>query len=198
VRARAVLLSLALWSCALAAQSPQPPPSPEKFFGFPLGSDGRLATADDIEKYFQAIAASSDRVKLTDLGPTTEGHRTIAAIVSAPANVRNLEQIRAVNQRLADPRTLDDADAKQLAATHKAVVVIGAAIHATEVGATQTAAQLLYDLTSATDAATLDQLEHLVVIVVPMLNPDGHRLVVDWYNKNKGTAFEGGPMPWPD
>jgi hypothetical protein len=31
-----------------------------------------------------------------------------------------------------------------------------------------------------------------------MLNPDGHRLVVDWYNKNKGTAFEGGPMPWPD
>ena len=31
-----------------------------------------------------------------------------------------------------------------------------------------------------------------------MLNPDGHRLVVDWYNRNKGTPFEGGPMPWPD
>jgi hypothetical protein len=198
VRARAVLLSLALWSCALAAQSPQPPPSPETFFGFALGTDGRLVTADDIEKYFQAVAASSDRVKLTDLGTTTEGHRTIVAIVSAPTNLRNLEQIRAANQQLADPRTLSDADAKQLAATHKAVVVIGASIHATEVGATQTAAQLLYNLASATDAATLDELEHLVVIVVPMLNPDGHRLVVDWYNKNKGTTFEGGPMPWPD
>src|SRR5258706_6787081 len=31
-----------------------------------------------------------------------------------------------------------------------------------------------------------------------MLNPDGHRLVVDWYNKYKGTVVEGGPMPWPD
>src|SRR5262249_12523717 len=74
----------------------------------------------------------------------------------------------------------------------------GASIHATEVGATQTAAQLLYNLASATDAQTLDELEHLVVIVIPMLNPDGHRLVVDWYNKNKGTTFDGGPMPWPD
>jgi hypothetical protein len=198
VRARAVLLSLALWSCALAAQSPQPLPSPEAFFGFPLGSDGRLAGADEIEKYFQTIAASSDRVKLIDLGSTTEGHRTIAAIISAPANIRSLEQIRAANQQLADPRTLDDAEAKRLAATHKAVVAIGASIHATEVGATQTAAQLAYDLASATDPTTLDELEHLIVIVVPMLNPDGHRLVVDWYNKNKGTAFEGGAMPWPD
>ena len=198
MRARAVLLSLALWSCALAAQSPQPPPRPDAFFGFPLGSDGHLAGADEIEKYLQTIAASSDRVKLTDLGPTTEGHRTIAAIVSAPANIRNLEQIRAANQQLADPRTLGDADAKRLATTHKAVVAIGASIHATEVGATQTAAQLVYDLVSASDEATLDQLEHLVVIVIPMLNPDGHRLVVDWYNKNKGSVFEGGPMPWPD
>ena len=198
MRARAVLLSLALWSCALAAQSPQPPPSPETFFGFPLGSDGRLAGAEEIEKYFQAVAASSDRVKLTDLGPTTEGHRTIAAIVSAPANIRNLEQIRAANQQLADPRTLGDADATRLAASHKAIIAIGGSIHATEVGATQTAAQLLYDLASATDASTIDELEHLVVIVVPMLNPDGHRLVVDWYNKNNRTPFEGGPMPWPD
>ena len=67
MRARAVLLSVALWSCAngiFVAQSPQPP-SPETFFGFSLGSDGRLAGADEIEKYFQAVAASSDRVKLS-------------------------------------------------------------------------------------------------------------------------------------
>jgi hypothetical protein len=201
VRARAILLSLALWSCVagiLVAQAPQPLPSPETFFGFALGTDGRLAGADEIEKYFQAVAASSDRVKLIDLGQTTEGHRTIAAIVSAPANIRNLDQIRAANQQLADPRTLGDAEAKQLAASHKAIVAIGASIHATEVGATQTSAQLLYDLASATDALTLEELDHLVVIVIPMLNPDGHRLVVDWYNKNKGTTFEGGPMPWPD
>jgi hypothetical protein len=195
VAARAVFFSIVLWSSALAAQSP---PAPETFFGFALGADGRIAGADDIEKYFQAIASSSDRVKLADLGPTTEGHRTIAAIVSAPENIRALEQIRAINQQLADPRTVADDEAGRLATSHKAVVAIGAGIHASEIGATQTAAQLLYELSSTTDARTLDELNHLVVIIIPMLNPDGHRLVVDWYNRNKGTPFEGGPLPWPD
>ena len=198
MRARAVFVSLVLWSCALAAQPPQPPTAPEPFFGFALGADGRLAGADEIEKYFQAVANSSDRVKLVDVGTTTEGHRTIAAIVSSSDNIRNLDQIRSINQQLSDPRTLTDDEARRLAASHKAVVAIGASIHATEVGATQTAAQLLYELSSATDAPTIQQLNHIVVIIIPMLNPDGHRLVVDWYNRNKGTPFEGGPMPWPD
>jgi hypothetical protein len=198
VRARVVLLSLVLVSRAVSAQPQTGPPRPEAHFGFRLGSDGRLASADDIEKYFQAVAAASDRVRLVDLGATTDGHRTIAAIVSAPENIRNLEQIRAANQQLADPRTLGEDNARRLAATHKAVIAIGASIHATEVGATQTAAELLYALASGTDAATLHQLDNLVVIIIPMLNPDGHRLVVDWYNRNKSTVFEGGPMPWPD
>jgi hypothetical protein len=198
VRARAILLSLALLSRAVAAQPQTGPPTPEAHFGFRLGSDGRLASADDLDRYFQAVAAASDRVRLADIGPTTEGHRTIAALVSSPENIRNLDQIRAANQQLADPRTLTDDTARRLAATHKAVIAIGASVHATEVGATQTAAELLYTLTSATDAATLHQLDNLVVIIIPMLNPDGHRLVVDWYTKNKSTAFPGGPMPWPD
>jgi hypothetical protein len=197
VRAREVFISVALASCALAAQSAQTP-TPATAFGFAPGTDRQLASADDIEKYFQSVASSSDRVRLVDLGATTEGHRTIAAIVSAPENIRNLERIRSANQQLADPRTLTEADAARLAASHTPVVAIGASIHATEVGATQTASQLLYELVSATDAPTVEELNHLVIIVIPMLNPDGHRLVLDWYNKNRGTLFEGGPMPWPD
>ena len=198
MRARAILLSLALLTRIASAQQPASLPDPESRFGFRLGSDGKLATADDIEQYFQAIASASDRVRIADLGTTTDGHRTIAAIVSAPDNIRNLEQIRAANQRLADPRTLSEDDARRLALTQPAVITIGASIHATEVGATQTAAELLYTLASAKDDATLMQLKQLVVIIIPMLNPDGHRLVVDWYNKYKGTVVEGGPMPWPD
>ena len=197
MRARALLLALAL-SSSVSAQAPPSVPHPESQFGFRPGSDGKLASADDLEKYFAAVAGASDRVKLTDLGPTTEGHRTVAAIVSSPANIRDLDRLRAANQQLADPRVLSEDDARRLAATHKAVIAIGASIHATEVGATQTAAELLYSLASATDAQTLHQLDNLVVIIIPMLNPDGHRLVVDWYNKNKATTFEGGPMPWPD
>src|SRR5580658_5883964 len=121
-------------------------PTPESHFGFRMGSDGQIADADAIETYFEAVAAQSTRVKLIDLGPTTERHRTIAAIVSAPENIQNLDRIRADNQRLADPRTIPPAEARQLAATHKVVLAIGCCIHAVEIGATQASNELLYSL----------------------------------------------------
>ena len=158
-------------------------PTPEAHFGFRMGADGRLATADDIEQYFEAVAAQSDRVKIVDIGPTTDGHRTIAAIVSAPENIRNLERIRAANQRLADPRTLPPDEARRLAATHKAVLAIGGEhprVRDRRHAGRQRAA-LLRSRPPPTPP-TLDVLQNVVVILIPSLNPDGHRLVVDWYN----------------
>src|SRR5207248_7100628 len=40
-------------------------------------------------------------------------------------------------------------------------------------------------------------LRNVIVILIPSLNPDGHRLVVDWYDKTKDTPYEGVLMPWP-
>ena len=185
-------LAQPLVATRLAAQVP----TPESHFGFRMGSDGQLAAAADIERYFETVASRSDRVKVVDIGPTTDGHRTIAAIVSAPENIQNLNQIRAANQRLADPRTLAPDEARRLAATHKAVLAIGGSIHASEIGATQAANELLYELATSTDPETLDVLRNVVLILIPSLNPDGHRLVVDWYRKTKNTPYEGGPMPW--
>src|SRR5437764_7285853 len=161
-----------------------------------MGTDRQLAPAEAIEKYFELAAAQSDRVRVVDLGATTEGHRTIAAIVSAPENIRNLEAIRAANLRLADPRTLSPDDARRLAASQKVIVAIGASIHASEIGATQAANELLHTLATAADSATLNVLQNVVIVLIPMLNPDGHRLVTDWYQRTKGSPFEGGPMPW--
>src|SRR4029077_4234804 len=187
-----VLLALPIGARQAAAQLP----TPESHFGFRMGDDGGLAGAEEIEKYFELVAARSDRVKIVDIGPTTEGHRTIAAIISAPEHISSLEQIRAENQRLSDPRVLPPEDAYRLAASHKAVLAIGCSIHASEIGATQAANEMLYSLVTATDAETLEVLRNVVLILIPSLNPDGHRLVVDWYRKTQGTPYEGGPMPW--
>ena len=200
MRSRAIVFALVLLALPVAAAQPASDrvPTPASHFGFRIGDDGRLATADAIEKYFEAVAAASDRVRLADIGPSTDGHRTIAAIVSSAENIRNLEQIRLDNQRLSDPRTLDESDARRLSERHKVVVAIGCSIHATEVGASQAANELLYSLATSDDETTLDELRNAVVIIIPMLNPDGHRLVVDWYNKYMNTPFDGAPLPWPD
>lgn len=192
---RRVALTFAAWfaiSLGVLAQVP----APEAHFGFRMGTDRRIASAEAIERYFEIIAAQSDRVTVVDIGPTTEGHRTLAAIVSAPENIRNLEQIRAANERLADPRTLAPDEARRLAASHKLVLAIGASIHASEIGASQAANELLYSLATSNEPSTLTVLQNVVVILIPSLNPDGHRLVTDWYAKTLDTPFEGGPMPW--
>lgn len=194
-RVRRLCLAVGLIVAAAAPLLAQVP-SPEAHFGFRMGADRQLADADAIERYFERVDAASDRVRLVEIGPTTQGRRTVAAIVSSPENIRNLDRIRETNRRLADPRTLDAVEAARLAATHKAVIAIGCSIHAVEIGATQAANELLYTLASQDDPDTLATLDQVVLILIPMLNPDGHRLVTDWYARQKGTAYEGGPMPW--
>ena len=75
-------------------------------------------------------------------------------------------------------------------------MAIGARIHATEIGATQAVNELLHRLATTTDGELEEVLRHVVLILFPSLNPDGHILTVDWYRKWKGTPFEGSPMPW--
>lgn len=191
VGARALGALLLLASPALSQV-----PTPDAHFGFRLGTDRRLASADAIEQYFAAVAAASDRVKMLDLGPTTDGHRMIAAAVSSADNIRNLDRIRAANARLADPRALEPDEARRLASTQKLILAIGASIHASEVGGTQAASELLHSLVTASDASTLAVLDNVVTVLIPSLNPDGERLVSEWYDRTKGTPYEGGVMPW--
>ncbi|MEW5982325.1 MAG: M14 family metallopeptidase [Acidobacteriota bacterium] len=188
----AALLLLAIAS-PLAAQVP----SPEAFFGFRMGADRQLADWASIERYFQAVDAASDRVQLVDAGPTTEGRRIIAALISAPENLRNLEALQIDNRLLADPRRLaGEREAAAILGGARPVVAIGSSIHASEVGATQSANELLYELAASSDLRTLGILENVIVVLFPSLNPDGHTMVVDWYRKTLGTPFEGAPMPW--
>src|SRR5262245_10583187 len=161
-----------------------------------MGTDSQVATGESIEQYFDLIGAHSDRVKVVDIGPTTDGHRTIGAIISAPENIRTLDQIRTANQRLADPRTLTREEAHSLIATHKAVLFIGCSIHASEIGASQAANELLYTLATSSEPEIVRVLQDVVVILVPMMNPDGHRRVVSWNQTTKGTQYEGSPLPW--
>ena len=191
-RIRGALLIVLLAAAPAAAQVP----SPEAFFGFQMGADTELASWPQIRGYFEVVARASDRVELVDAGPTTDGNRLVGAIVSSPANIARLDAIRAANRRLADPRTLTPEEADAIAAEHKAILVIGASIHASEIGATQAANELLHAMATTEDPALLQALDQVVLIVLPSLNPDGHILVVDWYNANKGTAYEGSPMPW--
>ncbi len=198
IHARTRLVVPTVFALVLARAAAAQIPPPETHFGFQMGADGRLADMDAIERYFELVASRSDRVTIAEIGSTTEGHRTIAAIVTSAENAARLDQIRDVNQQLSDPRGVAPDAAAGLIAGHPVVVAIGCSIHASEVGATQAANELLYRLAVADDPETTAVLRNVVLILIPSLNPDGYRRVAGWYDAHRGTAYDGGPMPGLD
>jgi len=169
--------------------------SPEKFFGFRLGSDKKLARWDKIVEYYELLDKESDRIQVIDLGPTTEGHPYLLAIVTSPANMAKLERLREVNLRLQDPAVLE-AEIEKLVSEGRAVVSQSFGLHATEVGGAQTAPELTYDLLARDDEETQRILDNTILLLFPCFNPDGQIMVADWYQKNLGTEFEGHDLPW--
>ena len=187
--ALAVLLVL-----PLPAQTPALP-SPAAFFGFPMGAEGELAGWDRMVDYFELIGADSDRVLVEELGRTTNGNPYLLLTISAPETIADLPRYRAMQHRLVAPRRTSEADANVIAETGKAVLLIGANVHATEIGTSQAMNTLVHFLATDTSPWTRHVLDNVIVLVIPSQNPDGQQMVVDWHYRNHGTPYEGSPLP---
>jgi hypothetical protein len=171
-------------------------PSPRSVFGFNPGDDRTVVEWKQITDYFARLDQASDRVSVQTFGQSTLGRPLIAAFISAPENIRNLEKYKAVQARLADPRKVgSEAERDQLIKDGKAVVAISCSIHSTEIVASQMSTQLAYNLASANDDDTLAILRHTILILIPSPNPDGVDIVANWYRKTLGTATEGREPP---
>lgn len=169
--------------------------SPEAFFGFPLGADRKIARWDKIVEYYKLLDSESDRIQVTDMGPSTEGNPFLKVIITSPENFAHLEEIRQDNQKIADPRGLSEEEIQALVARGKAVSVQSMSLHATEIGGTQMAPQLAYDLLCGETEEIRNILENVVLVMVPCFNPDGQIMVTDWYNATLGTEYEGCNYP---
>lgn len=190
-----------LATCAVILQTPVAAQtaavtSPEKFFGFQMGADRKLANWDKLHEYYQLLAKSSNKLRVVELGKTSEGRPYIAIFISSPANLARLDQLKQLNARLADPRGMSEAEARKLIAGAKAVVVQSFALHSNEVAASQTAAEFVYDSITRTDEEATRMLDQVISIVAPSINPDGTQMIADWYMKYVGTAHEAAGLPW--
>lgn len=171
-------------------------PTPEEHFGFRPGTERKLARWPKIVEYFELLDSASPRLKLEHLGETTEGKPFVAAVVTSAENIARLDELRAIQARLADPRGLEQEEAEKLISQAKTIVMISCSIHASEVGGTQMAPELAYELCTGEDEVTAQVLDNVVLLLVPALNPDGLEMVADYYAETIGKPWEGAPMPW--
>ncbi len=171
-------------------------PTPESHFGHKIGVDNELLDWAKVVSYFEALSKSSDRIKFLELGKTVEGRTQIAAVISSPANIKNLEHYREIQMRLSDPRKTSEAEAVKLELEGKMIVMITCSIHATEVASTHTAVEFAYRLaTEDSNPKFKTILDNVIILLEPSQNPDGVDIVTKWYRKTRGTPFDGTSPP---
>jgi len=189
----------------VGAAGAQSIPTPADHFGHQIGADRKLVGWDGAVEYMRMVGDRSGRVNVREMGQSTDGRPLLLLEISASGTVANIEEYKALQQRLyfqdhrpgEDPNTVhSDAQRLELFRNHKAVVLITCSIHATEVGAAQMSLELVYELATSTDPRIQKILDNTILLLVPSLNPDGQAMVVDWYDEYVGTPFEGGSMPW--
>ena len=170
--------------------------SPEDFFGFQLGSDRKIARWDKIVDYFKLLEKESGKIKVVNMGPSTEGNPFLLVFITSPENLANLDRLKTINAKLSDPRGIAESEIKNLIKQGRAVICQSNGLHATEIGGVQMAPELTYDLVSRTDEETQRILNNVVFCLFPSFNPDGQIMVTDWYNETLGTDYEGTGLPW--
>ena len=171
--------------------------SPEEFLGHKVGADRKLADYNQIQAYFQKLDEESGKIKILTIGTTTLGKPMIMAVITSEKNMAELDKYRQISKKLSNTRDLTPEEAKQLAKEGKIILLITCTLHATEIGGSQESMEFAHRLVTGNTPFDADKiLDEVIVLVVPTANPDGQQMVTNWYRKNLGTNYEGGPMPW--
>jgi murein tripeptide amidase MpaA len=190
-----VLLTGASLVVSMAGSVDAQVPTPESVIGWEPGADYKLADYGQIQAYFEALDAASDRIRVEQIGESAEGRPLLLAIISSEANMRSLDRYREISRRLAQASDLTDSEARALAGEGKAIVWIDAGIHATEVAGPQFSPDFAYRMVTGEEPELRRIRDEVVILHMPVMNPDGLEIVVDWYRRNLGTPYETVGLP---
>lgn len=148
----------------------------------------RITQHHQMVRYLERLAEASPRVTIEAQGRSWEGRKFVMAVVTSPDNHARIGQIQANSRRLSDPRSTSAAQAEIILASQPAVIWFGGSIHGFELSGSEGALKLLEHLSTRSDSATLEVLENVVVLIDPMLNPDGRDAFARLNHENIGRV----------
>jgi hypothetical protein len=157
--------------------------TPMAEWGRNIGDDYFLINYQQLMAYWRKLAQQSNRIRLEEIGKTSEGRPMLMAIITSPGNHAKLARYKEISSQLANAEGLTDEQARALAKEGKAVVWIDGGLHATETLGAQQLVEHVWQMASRTDEETLRLLDDVIQLCV-LVNPDGMDLVSDWYMKH--------------
>jgi hypothetical protein len=160
-------------------------PTPLKVLGHIVGAPGILDRSADIYKYFDALAKASPRVRVWRIGKTEEGRDMIVAAVADEATIKELDKYKDMLAALGDPRKTTPEQAQQLIHTAKPIYYITSGIHSPEFGGPEMLMELAYRLAVDSSQFIQNIRNNVIVLITPVVEPDGRDKAVDTYYYNK-------------
>jgi len=183
---KALILLLILPTAAFAQLQ-----SPSEFLGYELGE--QWTPHYKVHAYFTHVAENSDMVSLKNYGETYEGRELVFATVTSAANQNRSEEIRTNNLK-----RVGFIDGEPTA-DKTPIVWLSYNVHGNETSSSEAAINTIYTL--ITDKS--EWLNDVMVIMDPMINPDGRDRYVYWNKSVTGSKPDVNPEsrehsePWP-
>ena len=159
---------------------------PEKFLGFEVGD--RVATPLQIVESLEAWSSQSARIKVIEYARSHEGRPLHAVFISSPDNISRLDEIKNNIIRISDSRKISESEASKIMKELPATAWMAYSIHGNETSGADAALASIYHLIASEDEAVLSMLDNMIVIIDPLMNPDGRDRFSKSLEQYRGTA----------
>lgn len=154
-------------------------PTPQSVLGYQIGE--WHVRPEQVERYFRELAKNNPRVKLHTYAYTHEKRPLFLAYISSEENIKNLESIRKQHLKME----------KQV--NRPAITWMGYSVHGNEASGSNASLLFAYHLAAAKDQQTMAQLDKQIIIIDPMVNPDGLARFANWANMYKSKIPNSDP-----
>ncbi|MDT8438496.1 MAG: M14 family zinc carboxypeptidase [Wenzhouxiangellaceae bacterium] len=131
--------------------------------------------------FYRQLAAESERVTIETIGRTHGGREQVLLVFARPDRLADVERLRA--GRVAASRAGDGPP----------VIWLGYSVHGNEASGASAAALVAWYLATADDDQVRQWLDELVIVMEPVINPDGLDRFAHWVNMHRGRNPSADP-----
>lgn len=161
-------------------------PTVESVLGFTVGK--QAATPEQISTMLEHWQKASDHIKVVEYARSHEGRPLHYAVISTPENLANIDNIKADIAKLANPKDLSKSQEEAIIESLPAVAWMGYSIHGNEGSGADAALAAIYKLIASQEQDIKALVEKSVIIIDPLMNPDGRARFTKQLQQRRGVA----------
>ena len=159
---------------------------PSVYLGFEIGE--RVASPYQISNAILAWSNQSDRMIVKEYARSHEDRPLYAVFISSPENLNNLDIIKKNVNLLSDGTNTNANKARSIIEELPAIAWMAYSIHGNETSGADAAMAAIYHFIASEDKDTLEMLDNMVIIIDPMMNPDGRARFAKSLEQYRGAA----------